>query len=532
MICSRNALLALFALLLALPAVAQEGVAQFRQLSRAARDHLPSSDEARAFYAAGDKTAALEESLAAWLASPAHEGRVRRYFHDMFGIEPWVFVAEGSLDLIPYAAGGAEAPSDLATAGVWHLPASVKPTCGAPVTRTAWWSETPIQICSTAVSTAIVFPGNPFVYCPDPFGANGIRHAACGCGPEQVLCIPRPFKGKIVAGVVQEFAERAVHAYANGKTWTELLGGDLFYGDRWLYHHYLYQERILPRGEAPNAAEMALLRALPTDGTKAEMSFPVGSVERAGVATAPAFLRRFNNFRSRIRALSERLLCKDVDGSLNTSGITTFVNPDLSAFDREHGTKEDCASCHFGMDNLGSTLLGWGPEGFYQTYPTTFSQLGHVFGVDGTGPRLLMNGFLEQPGFNECMAKTAWEDFSGIAWTALAEDERLALTSAAASGPRGAIRGVLESVGLRDARKHVEALVTVAAPAITFAQVAPLVERSCNGAECHGTTYVGNEAALKAAPATRVESGSMPPAGSGRTLSAEERGLIVRFMTP
>ncbi len=508
------------------------------------RDRLPTPAEARAFYAAGNKDQALDDLLQQWLASPEHKGRVQRYFNDMFGSQQFVFVAEPSLDLIPYAAAShPEAPTDLTAEGVYHLPNSVKASCGgAPVSASAWWSDTPIMICPSAVSSAIVFD-NGTIYCPSPFDANGIRNVKCGCGLDQILCYPRPQKGQIVAGVVREFPERAWHAYETGASWLDLLGGDQFYGDRWLYHHYLTQERVLAKGQMPTAAETAFLHALPVDGTRLAATFPGAGPERAGIATAPAFLRRFNNFRSRIRALSERLLCKDIDGTLNTDGIARFVNQDLSTFDKQHGDKESCATCHFGMDNMGSTLLGWNAEGYYEFWPAAKVQTGHVFGVEGSGPAFLMAGIvLRGAGFHECMAKRAFEDFSGVAWEQVAPEEQAVFVNAAADGPRATIRAVLTSELFKDLRRRGSFRSgSAAGPALEFERdIAPILAASCAGSACHsagngrsaGSAYVGNDGLFKGAPVERIESGSMPPAGSGMVLSDAERAQLVRFLRP
>ena len=40
-------------------------------------------------------------------------------------------------------------------------------------------------------------------------------------------------------------------------------------------------------------------------------------------------MQQNNNFRSRIRALTESLLCKDIDSSLNTTNVAEFFNQDL-----------------------------------------------------------------------------------------------------------------------------------------------------------------------------------------------------------
>ena len=67
--------------------------------------------------------------------------------------------------------------------------------------------------------------------------------------------------------------------------------------------------------------------------------------------------------------------------------------------------------------------------------------------------------------------------------------------------------------------------------------IAPIIAQSCAGGACHsdgngrpGSVYVGNEANFKSAPAVRISSGSMPPAGSGLTLTAAERNKLLIFL--
>ena len=520
-------------------ALAEDFIGTFRHMSVAIRDKIPTATEARDFENSSDKSSKLDEYITTWLASSDHDERVKRHFNDMFGISPGIFIADVGLDLIQYnVASPDEAPSDLSTAGVYHLPVSIKPTCGTPVSATAWWSESPITICPTAVSTDIQFSGGT-IRCSDTFGVNGMRNAICGCGPKQILCYPRQLKANIVVGVAREFAERGNYVYKQGLSWTDLFGGDKYYGDRWLFHHYLWQEKVGAALELPSAGESAFLESLPLT-TKSWAAFPTSSVIRSGVVTSPAFLRRFNNFRSRVRAITENLLCKDVDGSLNIDGYAQFLNPDLSAFDRSHGSQESCASCHYSLDNFGSTLLGWSPDGFYEKWSPK-SLVGHVCGMDGTGPRFLMNSYINHAsGFAECMAKKTWENFSGAGWADISTAEQSVILSAANAGPRQVIQEVLSGSAIKNVRLNKSlSSTTVGSVVYRFNEdINPILAKSCAGSSCHSSgnprgqssTYVDSEVSFKKAPASRISSGSMPPPGSGFSLTAEERNSLLIFI--
>ena len=506
-------------------------------MSVAIRDHLPSIEEAKQVAGSSNVDQTMRSLIDGWLTSPDHQARIERHFDDLFGSSPWLFLAADEFDLIPYVAGSDTlAPPDLSTAGVYHLRKDVKPSCGgAPIAASAWWSDDPIMICPSAVSAAISFSGN--VRCTDSQSATGIRHAACGCGPDQVICYPADQKGKAVAAVTREFANRGLHAYLQGWSWSELFGGNTFFGNRWLYHHYLYQQRLAVTNALPTTSQRNTLLSLPLS-SGAEAAWPEGP-ERAGVATMPAFLRRFNNFRSRVRALSNTLLCKDIDSSLNTDGIATFVNKDLSAFDKAHGNHGDCAGCHFGMDNQGSVFLGWNDTGFYEAWSPR-SQLGHAFGQTGTGPGFLMSGYTSRAtGFNECMAKTTWESFTGASFDALAPSDKDKLLQSVAKGPKDAIRTVLTSAAMRQLRAPAATGGSGISSSWDFtADIAPVLQRSCSGAACHDagnprgakSAYVNNATTFKQADAARLVSGSMPPTGAGKTLTDEERQKLIDYI--
>ncbi len=136
------------------------------------------------------------------------------------------------------------------------------------------------------------------------------------------------------------------------------------------------------------------------------------------------------------------------------------------------------------------------------------------------------------------MAKKSWEGFTGSSWDSLSASEQTELTNQAGQGPRQAIRGVLTSAAMKklraDPNTTVKKTVTVK---VEFGDVAPIIANSCAGAACHSegngrpsSVYVGNEANFKNAPAARISSGSMPPAGSGMTLSAEDRNKLLLFL--
>ncbi|MFW7378907.1 MAG: hypothetical protein ACOH5I_08885 [Oligoflexus sp.] len=257
--------------------------------------------------------------------------------------------------------------------------------------------------------------------------------------------------------------------------------------------------------------------------------------------TNPAFMRRFNNFRSRVRALTDALLCREVDGSLNTDGIQHLVNPDISEFDMQIVSRETCASCHLGMDNMGAHIFGWNDQGTYQRWPQELSQIGHAFGVSGNGPEDLMVSYMEHaPGFLECMAKKSWEDFTGQSWSVLMASEMQQLVADAGLGPRYLIQAVLSSPALvREKFGSDDTSGTSSDEAIDFiGQVNPILSASCSGSNCHGSDsvlgsryqFVDHEAGFRGAPIERLEDGSMPPSSSGFTLGREERELLIRYL--
>ncbi len=389
-----------------------EDAAGVKALSLAARDELPAREDVEA-YLAGVK--GREALLEEWYASPSHGKRVGRIFGDLFGIPDTPFVVRDGAVLVTNARGAYESHNG-------------ETTCEGdePLERVfPWWEDggRQVDVC-----------------------------AALACGVGALRCAPKEAMPKVRAAVAGELADRARHAYTRDLDWTQLWAGNWIYGNRYLFFAYAYESMFLESTAwkpAPPAADQAALLAfvrLAPRASATQSTLPAFLPARAGVVTAPQFLKRHNNFRSRIRALSQNLSCEDVGVFLNTSGISSMINPSLSAFDRSHGAKPGCASCHYGMDNLGSSLLGWSDVGHREWWHAP-SQKGHAFGVEGDGPGFLMRTWVERgPRFQECMARQVWASFSGGRdFSSLGERTRGRLVEAAERGLRGAVRATLAS---------------------------------------------------------------------------------------
>lgn len=392
-----------------------DAAARVRALSLAARDESPTREEVEA-YLSGDKGTA--DLLADWSKGEALGKRVGRVFDDRFGVPDTPFVVDDAHVLVRNAQGAYEASDGTITCAP-----------GGPSVETVspWWLDSgTVSVC-----------------------------AALQCGPEALRCVPKETLPRIWEAVRGELAARARYVYTSNLGWMDLWAGEWAYGDRHLAFVYQFESRPFEgtpaRPEATPEERRSLaaaVRAVPLSA-KARFTPPAFLAQRSGVVTAPQFLKRHNNFRSRIRGLSQALLCEDVGPALNTSGVATFKNPDLSAFDLSHGTKPGCSGCHYGMDNLGSALLGWDDNGHRQWWWSP-SQKGHAFGVDGEGPKFLMETWVERgPRFPQCMAKTVWSSFSGgRSFDALPERTREAFTSAARKGLKPLVDTVLASPDL------------------------------------------------------------------------------------
>ncbi len=103
------------------------------------------------------------------------------------------------------------------------------------------------------------------------------------------------------------------------------------------------------------------------------------------------------------------------------------------------------------MDHMGSTIMRWEEEGaLYEPLST----VGHVYGETVEGPAFLVRGYIERaPEFMGCMAKRAWESFSGDSRDDLSEEQQAAFTEEAKLGPRSLLQKVMLSPLMRELRR-------------------------------------------------------------------------------
>lgn len=501
----------------------REDLRTLRFLSQALRDRPPTREEAELVYRAEKSIEQLRDE---WLTSPAHQERVARFFSDLLGAPNFFFVNDDAYFL--------EQNSE----GIWYSPAKGDCSAASAVTSSAWWknADESISICSNIVSTQLFVTINSTYYgCT---WTDGFLRAGCGCGPEQILCYPKSIRGQLMDDLSREFQERATYVYSQQLSWKDLLSSSFVYGNRPLAQFYLIHQYVTPWQTAPTSTEIARLRQISMT-EKVWFESPAVGAQRSGIVTSPAFMRRFNNGRSRIRALTDALLCHDVDGSLNTSGIDRLVNPDVNALGQSIVTRPQCATCHYGMDNLASTLFGWNDQGTYERWPQQLAQTGHAFGQDISGPVALMESYIERgPGFAECMSQRAWEDFSGRPWSALSSEEQSTFITAAGQSPYTLLRGIFQSQALIHARGAATLTVEGGSSYDFTNDVNPILERSCSGSACHSADsslgaqyrFIGDEAAFKKVPSQRLQDGSMPPASSGKTLADSEQAILVQFL--
>ena len=331
-----------------------------------------------------------------------------------------------------------------------------KCTLAQAVSKPAWWLESgeTILICLTSTSDAFRFDVglDPEVRCDAT--ANQLGDARCGCGPSQLLCMPNEMANDLEQDFNREPVERGLHAYENNLSWFDFLGGNFLITNRALLLWYMHSHSILMEDKITPDAALADLRAVPTNAW-VRANFPIG-YERAGIVTSPGYLNSYNTIQSRISNLCRILLCRDVDPTLNTDNIARFVNPGLGTALLAHGSKPSCSGRHYAMDNHATTLLAYYLDGsaVIGTSNPSLTQKGHVFGQEGDGPGFLMKSYVERgPGFEGCMAKTAWTLLTGLSWDhSLSDSDRHHFTNLAKQGPQALIQGILKSPLLRASR--------------------------------------------------------------------------------
>ena len=290
---------------------AQDSVSRLRFLSFALTDHPPTASEAKALVSGEVDLPSLVDQM---LASDGHRERVMRYFNDWFGTQRYAEVGVDASFIV------------LDETGVYQPVDVFLEACDPDdaVETSAWWSDEPVMICPRWISEDLCIEviddeedeedeegeegeedeedeedGEPEPY----LECGGDMDTGRPCGPELIGCFPVELSLALSESVSQEFAHRAWHAYSQGWSWMALLGGDRFYGNRLLYFYYLWTQTLYP-GFSLGAEERQTLLSLPLIEPE-EQDFPSGP-ERAGVVTSPTFLTRFNNFRSRVRALTNQ----------------------------------------------------------------------------------------------------------------------------------------------------------------------------------------------------------------------------------
>jgi hypothetical protein len=408
----------------------------FRFLSYVYRDSPPSVEEARRFFATKDLTAFKDE----WEKSPEFKSRIKRVFGEILFTRSWADYFPG------FRLNLKKDPVD----GVYYLVRKGRANCGAVVESTAWWSDTKVRVCTDAAIPAYkITVGTKTEYC------SRSSNAGCGCGPDLIFCKPSELESRMLGSVHEEFENRGIIAYEKSWSWNDLIRGNEFYGNRHLFHTYLHKSGKMSIGDAPLQADLDTLKSLPLD-TPALAAFPSGPGKFYGYITSPGFLVSYNNHRTRVRALTERLLCRDVDPALNTAGLTTFLNADLSAADKAHGNKQGCAECHYGLDNFASGFFNWSQSASFESWTKPKSQVFSIFGVQDENLGALADALIDKsPWFHECMAKRVWDNLSGGNWSLLQEASQKEFVTASKQGPRPLFEAILNSKALREIRTPV-----------------------------------------------------------------------------
>lgn len=402
-----------------------------RFLSFAVRDRPPTAAETRAFLSGEKSLDALVES---WLASPDHLARMRRYFSDFFGI------TVGFTPMYYHHLVRDEA-------GVYRHFEEAPCAAGDALDVKAWWAESnqTVKMCPSSVSDAFSYPGaepDTVVQCENYYSFTS--DPRCGCGPYQLLCVPEGEDRQMEFDFNKEPVERGMYVYQNRLSWFDYIGGDFLIATRRLLLYYMHAQGALITGRLdPDKAAQSLWALRMNEWSRTD--FPAGAA-RAGLVTSPGYLNTFNTFRGRVRILSQKLLCHDVDASLNPDNYQQFLNPDFTDGDRAHGALQGCSYCHYGMDNHASTLFGYDISGRYEfDHARQRSQLGRVFGSDGTGPAFLVRGYTERAeGFASCMASSTFTSLTGLHYEeALSEPQRAQFEAIAKQGPYQTVQEIL-----------------------------------------------------------------------------------------
>lgn len=353
---------------------------RLRAVSLQIRDIPLSLDEA-------EKVVQLETNASQlktqWLESLEHEARVLRLFNDWFGMNNNVFANV-------WDNYGRDKEPD----GSWQT-ANGFPRCSEEsqfIETEVWWEDV----------------GNRTKLCNVP-----------DCGPHALKCTPKTYFPFFANAIKSELTQRGLYAYKNNWTIDEFLKSNKIIANRFLYYVYLQSAGVFIdpaiNWTQPYVADELFSSIMSLHLKDFSLIDAPNFRERAGFVTAPVFLQRYNNFRSRIRAMTNDFLCQDVSSTLNTSGIQSLVNTtSLTPVDRAHATRAECSGCHYFMDNAGSLLLGWNDIALWQFWQP-WDMSGHLFGENGSGSAFFITQFLEQKRkeIGECLTRKTWHSISG-----------------------------------------------------------------------------------------------------------------------
>ena len=271
------------------PCLLAQNTSELRLLSLMIRDQNPVAEEINQFVA---KEKNLDQFRTDWLGSIEHTQRVQRFFRDMFGVRKSIQAIDSFLVLSKNEDG------------IYRLNAKDDCSVTTAMDIKPWFTEgeETIRVCGNSFSSAISFgEDDDFTNCLS--GWWRMSQVLCGCGPELIGCITQELEDDLRHSMRNEFAVRASYAYREKLSWLDMFAGDFFYGNRLLYWKYLMSQKMQVNGEMPTESELNDLKSLPLLDSDRK-NIPTGA-ERAGLVTMPGFLNQFNDFRTRIRALSE-----------------------------------------------------------------------------------------------------------------------------------------------------------------------------------------------------------------------------------
>ncbi len=379
-----------------------------------------------------------------WMNTSEVQNNITRYFKDLMGVA----ILPGRLS---------SASLNKTADGIYYHPTKGSCQSSESVSIEPWWTDpgTVVSMCKTSVSDAVFYTksSGEKAYCLDMAGED-FKSSPCGCGPHAFLCLPSELQTDIEDSINKETGERGKYIYNNGLSWKDYFSGDFLITDKYLLYAYARTQIELLIGTISLDQIFALLKSTPLK-TFNKTALPLNS-HRHGIVTSIAFMSFFNNMRSRARALTRSMLCKDIDPTLNTDGTKTFLNPSLTDADRAHGQKTSCSYCHYGLDNVASAFLRYDFNGIYTSYLNPLpSDVAHIFGQDGEGPEFVASSYIERgQEFHECMSQTAWKSFSGESWYTLTSDEQETLKKASLSGPKDLLNTVLSESFAGHSRRY------------------------------------------------------------------------------